>query len=132
MERMWLNAYPGRVRVEIDADAFGSTGEFFAASVERVRYRTAFVGMGRTISFDELDRLSGAFASYLVNVARVARGFVRNGGTLMEIELVAHCRQYLIGYKTSRRIEFRDTLPRSTIGKMPRHELQDNGRFGGE
>ena len=113
MERIWLNSYPRSVRAEIDADAFGSIGEFFAALMEKFRYRTAFVSMGRAISFDELDRLSGAF----------------NNGTVTEI---AHCRPCLTGYKTPRRVEFRDTLPRTALGKVLRRELQDDGRVGGE
>ena len=70
--------------------------------MEKFRYRTAFVSMGRAISFDELDRLSGAF----------------NDGTVTEI---AHCRQCLTG-----------TLPHTALGIVLRRELQDDGRVGGE
>jgi long-chain acyl-CoA synthetase len=57
---------------------------------------------------------------------------VRNDETLTEDELIAHCRQYLTGYKTPRRVEFRDTLPRTSIGEILRRELRDNGRSGDE
>src|SRR5271165_6716242 len=74
MERIWLKSYPEGVPAEIDADAFASIGEFLAASVERFRERTAFISMGRAITFNELDRMSRAFASYLQNVAGLPRG----------------------------------------------------------
>ena len=74
MERIWLKSYPEGVPAEIDADAFGSIGEFFAASVEKFRDRTAFISMGRAISFNELDRVSRAFASYLQYVAGLPPG----------------------------------------------------------
>ena len=38
--------------------------------------------------------------------------------------LLAHCRQHLTGYKLPRRIEFRDRLPKTLIGKILRRELQ--------
>jgi long-chain acyl-CoA synthetase len=50
---------------------------------------------------------------------------VRNDETLTEIELIAHCRQHLTCYKTPRRVEFRDTLPRAAIGRILRRELRD-------
>ena len=74
MERIWLNSYPEGVPSEIDPDAYRSIGEFFAASVEQYRDRDAFVSMGRTMSFGELDHLSRAFASYLRQVAALPVG----------------------------------------------------------
>ena len=74
MERIWLKSYPEGVPAEIDPDAYRSIGEFFAASVEQYRDRDAFVSMGRTMSFGELDHLSRAFAGYLRNVAALPVG----------------------------------------------------------
>jgi len=65
MKRIWLKSYPEGVPSEIDPEAYRSLGEFFAASVDRFRDRAAFVSLGRTMSFGELDRLSAAFAGYL-------------------------------------------------------------------
>ncbi len=39
-------------------------------------------------------------------------------------DLVAFCKEHLTGYKVPRRIEFRDSLPKSTIGKILRRELR--------
>ena len=74
MQRIWLKSYPEGVPADIDADAFGSIGEFLTASVEKFRDRIAFISMGGAVSYGELDDLSRAFASYLANVARLPRG----------------------------------------------------------
>ena len=65
MERIWLKSYPEGVPAEIDSSALGSLGDFIKTSVEKFRDRTAFVSMGKTMSYGELDRKSRAFASYL-------------------------------------------------------------------
>ena len=74
MERIWLKSYPAGVPAEIEASARGSLGDFIKASVEKFRDRTAFVSMGKAISYGELDLKSRAFASYLQNIARLPRG----------------------------------------------------------
>ncbi len=56
MERIWLKSYPEGVPADINPTAYASIGDFFAASVERYRDRTAYVSMGRTMSYGELDR----------------------------------------------------------------------------
>ncbi len=38
--------------------------------------------------------------------------------------LIAHCRRHLTAYKTPKHVEFRETLPRSPIGKILRRELK--------
>ncbi|HTZ67918.1 MAG TPA: long-chain-fatty-acid--CoA ligase [Roseiarcus sp.] len=74
MERIWLKSYPEGVPAEIDASAFGSLGDFLAESVEKFRDRTAFISMGRAMSYAELDVRSRAFASYLADVAGLKPG----------------------------------------------------------
>lgn len=49
---------------------------------------------------------------------------VRKDPALSEDELRAHCRKHLAGYKQPRRIEFRDSLPKSAVGKILRRELR--------
>jgi long-chain acyl-CoA synthetase len=74
MERIWLKSYPEGVPADIDAKTVGSIGDFIKASIEKFRDRTAFLSMGRAMSYDGLDRKSRGFASYLQNVARLKRG----------------------------------------------------------
>ena len=74
MERIWLKSYPDGVPAEIDASAVGSLADFIEASFEKYRDRSAFVSMGKAMSYGELDLKSRAFAGYLQNVARLPRG----------------------------------------------------------
>jgi long-chain acyl-CoA synthetase len=49
---------------------------------------------------------------------------VRKDPDLSEEDLRAHCRKYLTGYKQPMRIEFRDSLPKTAVGKILRRELR--------
>lgn len=55
----------------------------------------------------------------------VAAFIVRNDPALTEQDIVAHCRVALTGYKIPRRIEFRDSLPKTNVGKVLRRALRD-------
>ncbi len=50
---------------------------------------------------------------------------VRRDPALTEEALRAHCRAQLTGYKQPRWIEFRDSLPKSAVGKVLRRELRN-------
>jgi long-chain acyl-CoA synthetase len=49
---------------------------------------------------------------------------VRKDPDLSEDDLRTHCRKYLTGYKQPTRIEFRDNLPKTAVGKILRRELR--------
>ena len=49
---------------------------------------------------------------------------VRKEPDLSEEDLRAHCRKYLTGYKQPKIIEFRESLPKSAVGKILRRELR--------
>ncbi len=49
---------------------------------------------------------------------------VRSKPDLSEEDLRAHCRKNLTGYKQPKVIEFRDSLPKSAVGKILRRELR--------
>jgi long-chain acyl-CoA synthetase len=74
MERFWLKSYPPGVPADVDVDAFSSVGEMFDRSVERFGNRAAFVQMGATMTFAELDRLSRAFGGFLQGELKLERG----------------------------------------------------------
>ena len=50
---------------------------------------------------------------------------VAPGHTLTEGEVIEHCRMELAAYKVPRLVEFRDTLPRTAVGKLLRRVLID-------
>ena len=54
----------------------------------------------------------------------VAAFIVKKDESLTEEEVRAHCRENLTGYKVPRRIEFRESLPKTNVGKMLRRELR--------
>jgi len=50
---------------------------------------------------------------------------VRKDPALGSDQVIAHCRENLTGYKVPRHVEFRDTLPKSPVGKILRRELRE-------
>ena len=47
------------------------------------------------------------------------------GSTVSEEDIREHCREDLTGYKRPKAIEFRESLPKTPIGKILRRELRD-------
>lgn len=64
---VWLKSYPKGVPPEIDPDRYGSIVEVFRTSCKRFRERPCFTNMGVTLTFGDLERLSGDFAAFLRN-----------------------------------------------------------------
>ncbi len=50
---------------------------------------------------------------------------VKKDPALTEADLMAHCKQQLTGYKCPKYISFRDSLPKTNVGKILRRELRD-------
>ncbi len=48
----------------------------------------------------------------------------RPGSNLSREDLIAHCQAHLAKYKTPRYVEFTDTLPRTTLGKIQKKEIR--------
>ncbi|CAB3752865.1 hypothetical protein GQ57_32790 [Burkholderia sp. MSh2] len=68
MERIWQRHYQEGVPFEIDLEGYRSAVDFLVRAVDARPDETAVVCHGSTLSYRELDTLSRAFASYLVNV----------------------------------------------------------------
>ncbi len=51
---------------------------------------------------------------------------VRRDATLSEADLMTYCRENFTAYKRPHHIEFRDDLPKSTVGKVLRRELRSH------
>ena len=73
-EKIWLKSYPAGVPAEIGFGAYSSVADIAEKSCEKFRNLKAFECMGVTMSYDELDRLSQDFASYLQNVLNLNKG----------------------------------------------------------
>lgn len=74
MEKIWLNSYPAGVPAEIDVNAYASLADVLEDCVRQYGQRTAYVCMGKGISYAELDRLSRDFAAYLQAVLNLEKG----------------------------------------------------------
>ncbi|MEC5396252.1 long-chain-fatty-acid--CoA ligase [Uliginosibacterium sp. H1] len=74
MEKVWLKSYPQGVPAEIDINEFRSLGHLFDVSVAKFADRDAYLNMGGSITYRELNELSARFGSYLQNELKLARG----------------------------------------------------------
>lgn len=74
MDKIWLKSYPPGVPAEIDLDEFRSIGDLFERSCLKFGEQSAFLNMGKSLTFSELDRLSARFGAYLQQVLKLERG----------------------------------------------------------
>ncbi|CAN5412307.1 long-chain-fatty-acid--CoA ligase FadD [soil metagenome] len=74
LEKPWLKSYPKGVKHEIDPDKYKSIVELFDESVRQYANLEAFVHMDVSLTYNQLDKLSDDFASYLTNVAGLKKG----------------------------------------------------------
>lgn len=74
MDRIWLKSYPAGVPAEIDPAVMPTLIDLFDGSVKRYADSVAYVQMGRSITFRELDELSRKLAAYLQKTCRMAKG----------------------------------------------------------
>ncbi|HEU5178210.1 MAG TPA: AMP-binding protein, partial [Burkholderiales bacterium] len=65
MDRIWLKSYPEGVPADIDPGQYRSLIELFDANIASFRDRPAFTNMGKTITFDQLDKRSRDFGAWL-------------------------------------------------------------------
>jgi long-chain acyl-CoA synthetase len=72
--RPWLAHYPAGVPAEIDADEFSSIPQVLRASIDKFRDKPAFSNLGKTLTYNEIDRLSAQFAAYLLGELKLKKG----------------------------------------------------------
>ena len=65
MERIWQKSYPPGVPAEIDLDPAATLVSIARDSCRRFADKTAYLSMGKSLSYAELDRLTRDFAAWL-------------------------------------------------------------------
>jgi len=70
----WYKFYPKNVNTDIDVKAYSSVVNLFEESVKKYGSSVAYECMGKTITFNEVDKLSKDFASYLQNHLKLKKG----------------------------------------------------------
>lgn len=74
MEKLWLKSYPPGIPEDIDISQYQSITEVFEQSTKKFADKPAFSNLGTTISYQELDQLSGQLASYLQQLPNMRKG----------------------------------------------------------
>jgi long-chain acyl-CoA synthetase len=64
--RFWLKSYPAGIPAEIGPLEHASVASLFEASCKKYADRTAFICMGKTMTYAELDRASAKVAAWLL------------------------------------------------------------------
>jgi long-chain acyl-CoA synthetase len=73
MEKVWLQSYPSGTPAEIGPLKESSVSELMANACQRYGDKTAYLSMGKGMSYAELDRLSLEFAGWLQSIG-MAKG----------------------------------------------------------
>jgi long-chain acyl-CoA synthetase len=74
MNHPWFNLYPSGVAHEINPDQYESIPDLLEESFQKYHDKTAFVNMGKELTFGQVDKLSQQFACYLQNEAGLKKG----------------------------------------------------------
>lgn len=74
MDRVWSKNYPAGVPADINADHYASLLEVFDESIKDYADKTAFINMGKSITYAELDQQSLKFAAYLQQQLGLKKG----------------------------------------------------------
>jgi long-chain acyl-CoA synthetase len=74
MDRFWLKSYPPGIPADVDLGEFGSINDMTQASLTKYAERVAFVQMGRSITFRQLDEMTRSFAAWLQKDAGLKKG----------------------------------------------------------
>jgi long-chain acyl-CoA synthetase len=74
MERIWLKSYLPGMATDIDPGTLRSLRHMAEQSFQKFPDRAAFIQMGQTLTYGQLERQSRDFAAWLQNVAGLKRG----------------------------------------------------------
>ncbi len=73
-DRVWLKEYPRGVPAEVDTSVYSSIVDLLEKSCNHYRGDVAYENLGTGLRYDDLDRLTQDFASYLQNVLGLHKG----------------------------------------------------------
>jgi len=73
-EYSWFKNYPKGIPTEINPDSFDSVIDLLETSFKRFGDKVAYENMGKTLTFNEVDKLSSQFADFLQNHAGLKKG----------------------------------------------------------
>ena len=65
--RPWLSNFPKGVPANIDPDAYASVVDLLEETFRKYRSKAAFSGMGKSLTYEEIDQLSQRFGAYLIS-----------------------------------------------------------------
>ncbi|NND92377.1 MAG: AMP-binding protein [Granulosicoccus sp.] len=74
MDKPWLQSYPESVPEEVDLSGYDSVVDIYTEASTRFADRPAFQNMGKTLTYRDLDRLSGQFAAWCQHEAGLKKG----------------------------------------------------------
>lgn len=89
----------------------------YPREIEDILYGNPKVKLAAVLGLPDLNTPGNEYvAAFLV---------LKDGETATEEEIIEWCRDRMAGYKRPRKVEFRDELPLSTIGKVLRRVIKD-------
>lgn len=73
-DKPWLQTYPNDVPATVDVDQYDNINDMFKKPFEQFADNTAFVNMGHSLTYRELNEKSEAFAAYLQTELNAKKG----------------------------------------------------------
>ncbi len=73
-EYSWVKNYPKGIPAEINPDSYTSLIDLLESSFKKFGNKVAYENMGKTLSFNEVDKYSKQFADYLQNHTNLKKG----------------------------------------------------------
>lgn len=73
-EYSWFKNYPKGIPTEINPDSYDSVIDLLESTFKKFGDKIAYENMGKTLTFNEVDKLSAQFADFLQNQAGLQKG----------------------------------------------------------
>ncbi len=104
----------------VGAGVAGQAGRFYSEAELSARDEANY---RRGVDATQLGRAVGVADDKSGEAVKLV--IVRKDPSLTVEQIKAHCKDNLTGYKQPKIIEFRDSLPKTNVGKILRRELRD-------